>query len=570
MGSGVSDGAIQPPSPTAISSASSPTVTTYLLRDEIATMFPNYRMAVSDPYGKRLYVTYWYQDVVAIDAELAVVEGVLTTIHRPDKLTLSADGSRLYVSSNILGGHQQGSISIVDTDTLTVLSTFPYPHNADHMAVGPLNKLHIASGNSIQTMDLTSGAITNVLTLTGTPLGFVSYDDQLYISQLTYTGGGMVFSLLYYDISTGVPILSASIPTESTGPLSVGANGSTLLLRGSFGIIYQFDAHSLELRRTYGEDMEEGFITSAIAPNSAYFVGRYKHRCEQIPSAWALKGFDLESGELRRTYIDRGDNWGDFHHYVSIFADGDVANLYYNGVRFLIPADHALALPIILHSHCVAPFIDDFSDPSSGWPVADTGSVIYRYLQNEYNIYHRDTDRWAGASRGDVWNQSRYLEVEGRIAHETGAWGLLFGVNEDWSDFFVFEISPHDQHWFVLHFEASEGWQLISYGQSHLIQPGNAPNTLALSTQSTPNFLTFVINGTPFWNIYITDRVGLVGLSGASFAAATDIRYHTYTFVDQGCPLPGESDAAFEFISVSRPDIRVLIEQFEADLSQTD
>jgi hypothetical protein len=139
---------------------------------------------------------------------------------------------------------------------------------------------------------------------------------------------------------------------------------------------------------------------------------------------------------------------------------------------------NALFLPVIYDRYCPSPVVDNFTDPNSGWPIVDTGSIIYRYLHGEYNMYHRDANMWGAATRGDVWNQSKRLEVRGRIVQNQGVWGLLFALNDDWTDFYTFEISPNDQRWFVFHYTSSGGWQLISQGTSSAIQPGTAYNTI--------------------------------------------------------------------------------------------
>jgi DNA-binding beta-propeller fold protein YncE len=544
--------------------SSTSTLTTYMLRDILTYQFSNFRGAVSDPDRKRMYATYWYQNIVVIDAHQATIEATITNIHRPDRLLLSSDGLRLYVSNNTRGSFEDGGITVVDTESLTIVTSFTYSDNIKNMVLGPTHKLHIVPvfGASIQTMDLTSGEIVATVPATGSLIGLASYNDKLYVTNLKNPGGQMEFSLLQYNISTGIPILEADVPVIDIGSLAVTTDGSSLLVHSSAGIVYQYDTDSFELIRTYGEDIDEGFISIAISSNSLQFVGKHPHRYPDYSLTWAIKDFDLATGQLQRIYVEIDSP--DIHttHYTSMFADGDVALLYADCVRFLAPANYGLALPAISNRYCPAPFVDDFTDHTSGWPIADTGGIIYRYLDGEYNIYHRNANMWGAVTRGDVWNQSKYLEVKGRIVQNQGVWGLLFALNDDWTDFYTFEISPNDQRWFVFHYTSSGGWQMVSQGMSAAIQTGAAFNTLSLSSLFGHGTLGFYINNNLAFHSDWQHKTGRVGLTGASFQNNVDIRYDKYIFVDEHCPMPTQnvsSSSLGTFIALERPDLDSLL-----------
>jgi hypothetical protein len=165
-----------------------------------------------------------------------------------------------------------------------------------------------------------------------------------------------------------------------------------------------------------------------------------------------------------------------------------------------------------------------------------------------------------------VWDQSEKVEARGRIVQNQGVWGLLFGMQNSWADFYSFEISPHFQQWLLLRFTSGVGWQVIADGSSGAIQPGSAYNTLAISGEQ--GSLAIRINGTLVLSrpdLY--HRTGLVGLSAASFQDQVDIRFDDYVFVAAGCPLPLQNagDAlSGDFISLERPDIEEMLSGSQA------
>jgi hypothetical protein len=500
-----------------------------------------------------------------MDGQLGVVEAILTNIHRPNNLMLSPDGSYLYVASDVLST-EDGRITIVDTESLEVVAAHTYPNpenfgyarNVRGMALGPINKLHIApqgygGSNAIDTMDLASGEIVATLPFSGLVNSLASFGDTLYATYWENDEN----SLLRFDIATGVPISETAVSVADVGTLTLTPDGFTLLLLLWNGVIHQYDAHSLELIRTYETGVENGFVSIGVSPDSQSLIGLY--RPYGYYGTGGLQVFDLATGQLQRTFIDNNE-FGTAYH-TALFADGEATLLYYDGVRLLIPADYHVALPVAFYDYCAHPVVDDFSNPTSGWPIYDTGNTIYRYLNGEYNIYHRKAGSWAAASRGDFWNRSQKVQATGRIIQNQGVWGLLFGMQNNWSDFYTFEIDPHQQKWFFLRFINGVGWQLINEGSSHSIHSGSAYNTLSITDPYGE--LIFHINDTiVLTKSFENHRTGYVGLTGASFQNNVDIRFNDYLFVDAGCPMPLQNMPGYstgEFLSLERPDIQEIL-----------
>lgn len=554
--------------PPVVTQLTSGTMPTYVPLIEILYEFPSYRHTVADSNHNKLYIVN--SGVTIIDTQLGIVEATLTNLHRPNRLLLSPDGSRLYIGSSVIN-YEDGLITIVDTESLTIVAThiypnpknFPYYSDVRSMALGPTNQLYIAPGgddigNSIDTMDIVSGEIVATLPFSGYIISLASQDNTMFAAHTTHSGDGKLFK---YDISTGTPITETTITTNESGYLTLTPDRSTLLLRSGEGNIYQYDASTLQLIRTYFGDGKYGFVSLAVSQNNQSLIGLYYPNGYNGPAG--LQVFDLATGEMQRVYEDQTGIYPTYN--TASFADNTVSLVGRLGVQILTPADYQIAMPLILNKYCTNPVLDDFSNPASGWPNQDTGSIIYRYLDNEYNIYHQNTNYWGGVSRGDVWNNSILVQASGRIAQNQGMWGLLFGLNDDWTDFYTFEIIPNDQQWYFFHYISGAGWQLVEHGSSAAIQPGSASNTISI--YQPYNSTGLQINGTwvafPFDLNNYNNRTGRVGLTGASFENDVDIRYDNYTFVDRNCPMPVTNMVETftnEMMNLERPSIEDILQ----------
>lgn len=240
----------------------------------------------------------------------------------------------------------------------------------------------------------------------------------------------------------------------------------------------------------------------------------------------------------------------------------------YNNQLFILEItelNHQVMLPVIYNNYCASAFTDDFSDPGSGWPIQTTGASTFGYVNGEYNIHHQNEDRWLAVTNGNYWRNSEMVQIKGRVASNEGVWGLLFGLNDDWTNFFTFEILPDSQVWVVLHFSSSGGWSLVANGTSNAIIPGSAFNVLSLEG-SYNNQTRFLINGSSVYNM--GQRVGRVGITGGSFENNTTIRYDDYLFVDLHCPNPTEVSNYLQqepILSLERPALKTLLTTQEKD-----
>lgn len=521
---------------TATNSINNPT---YIPINDMLVSSLNFGDALVDAARERIYISSWFQYVTVANIDQAIVEKSLTNVYRPNKMGLNPDGSRLYVASDVVT--EDGRITVIDTNTFNIVATHvytnsigtPYFNNIHSMAINSANVVYFApsgdfSHHLVEVMDGTTGKILATIPLTNTVVSLALHDTKLFVVHASDTGNT---ELRRYDISGILPIFETSVPTRigEAGELAFAPDGTFLLMRSRTGNVYQYDPQSLTETAAYIASSIYGFAWTSITPDSNAILNLFYPNGYYAPGGLYL--FDQATHETIRQYEDQGDV--SQAHAAFAFDNNRAAIVYDDRIRIFKEADYGVALPIILNKVCYSPIHDEFGDPGSGWPIADTGSVIYRYLQNEYNIFHRDKNQWAAATRGDQWIAGTQLvQIDGRVAAGTGIWGLLFGLNDDWSNFMTFEIQPENQTWAVYHYTSSNGWTLNASGSSSAIKSSGS-NTLSLKDVSAQQLL---INGVMVHSFYPA-ILGRVGVTGGSFSSNADFRYDNYIFSAEGCPL---------------------------------
>ena len=138
--------------------------------------------------------------------------------------------------------------------------------------------------------------------------------------------------------------------------------------------------------------------------------------------------------------------------------------------------DHTVFLPTIMHNY--VDYYDDFSNPSSGWPIVNTPANIYRYINNEYQILNL-TDNYVAATT--VGNRLVDFEMSvemRRNGSAKGAYGLVFGLDDTWSEYFMFLIWPDSQEWSIYQYQSGQGFTWQGNGTDYCIRQGNQSNHL--------------------------------------------------------------------------------------------
>jgi uncharacterized repeat protein (TIGR01451 family) len=190
-----------------------------------------------------------------------------------------------------------------------------------------------------------------------------------------------------------------------------------------------------------------------------------------------------------------------------IAGDGDV---FIRSASLQVTPRKAL-IPCLLRTYCTPAYFDDFSDPNSGWPILDNELVQFAYVSGEYKILVKDTYSTAGARSGfqasdfiagvDVRNPNSYM----------GSFGLIFGLSDDWKEFYTFEIRWPG--WYsIWKYEAKSGWDLLAEGASSDINLFDATNHLELKRNGA--LIEAYVNTHPLVSVRDDDFLGMrhVGL----------------------------------------------------------
>ena len=197
-------------------------------------------------------------------------------------------------------------------------------------------------------------------------------------------------------------------------------------------------------------------------------------------------------------------------------------------------------LPCVIHNLCPLLYADDFSDPGSGWPVDDDGNIRLEYLYGEYRILVREPDWWAGARPG--YKASDYvIAMDLRNASGAdGSYGFMFGLADDWSQFYSFEIYP-DRYYAIWQYGAGSGWTLLTAGASPHINAGTASNHIKLQRQGTS--ISAHANGHLLASITDSSYLGVrhVGLTASGYDQPNlDVRFDSFTVHPAGCGLTAD------------------------------
>lgn len=177
----------------------------------------------------------------------------------------------------------------------------------------------------------------------------------------------------------------------------------------------------------------------------------------------------LFEGEYTLTPTLEGYAFNPPFHQVSVPPDAV-------DVDFTIREDHRLYLPGLLR--CNQLYGDDFSNPSSGWPVNKSDEVLYEYKDGEYRILLKVKEFGAGARPG--FQASDYtVTVDVRnVTNLHGSYGLAFGIAPDWSTLYSFEIYPDG--WYGIYRWDPGGLVVLAQEFSPAIFQGSAANTIKI------------------------------------------------------------------------------------------
>lgn len=503
---------------------------TYIVQQEIS--FPasfNYIFqVVHAPIQNRLYVIGGQSPFFVVDLATSIASSPPNMPSIINRIAINGNGQRLYAREQNVG------IRVYNTNNWSVIATINNTNNAlDFLEVdGRLFVVDFGVSQIRVYNAVTGDYIENVNIPSGTEhRGFVVSPDHttLYLHGST--------TLHKFNITTS-PITHqlSTVVGAALGDLAISSDGSQLVLT-------QYPSNSL-----YRFSSSNFALIDAIPAQPDEFIKSATYTDEMLVSAYALvnslpvvHGFDVGTGQETHYFVDYGvpENIKQEQADLEPLDDNRLAMaVRVNGwpkVWVMTPTYYGVALPVVAREYCFGPFLDDFSDPSSGWPRGVNGNNAFNYVNNEYQIYQGVSDQWFAVSRGDrfgVDDEDQFMEIDTNILNgQDGTIGIIWGINEDWSDFYTFELWPNERYWLIFHFNGSTGWQLQSYGFSNSINR-TGTNEITMYGLHTDEY-QFHIN-----DYYIRDvsRVmGRVGISAAAFDNNTTFRYDNYAFMAEGC-----------------------------------
>lgn len=494
---------------------------------------------VVDPATGRIYAIADYRSRLSVIATRpALTETPVDLPFRGGIMALSPDGQRLYVLEDTENEAREGRIAVLNTTTLTFVDTFLFtcPEVVSYgncrgsaAAVGPGNRLYVLLSGSaiIDIHDVTTGDRLLRFTHPGVgPSALAVHGSSLYT--VTTNLSTLKSVVRRFDISALTPVIGPSreLAGYNYASIQVAPDGSFLILHEDVrdGIALQLDADSLSTIHNYDVAGEAYYGKVIISSDSSEVVMRWGYPPDE--ARHDIEAHDAVSGALVR--IGYPLNHPDYYYESGFLPlpNNRVAHLFTNSILVLQPNDYIAAAPVVLSGFCGGPFVDTFSDPNSGWPVADLGPVAYRYDREQYSILQRQNNRWSAVSRGDVWNNWQGVGIRTWVVEGEGMSGLVFGLNADWSQFYTLEVIPHLSRWVVFAYSNTTGWQILATGLG--TNGVNQSNSLVLNL-SEDGALGLLVNDQLVYSL-ASPPPGRIGLSGGSFESGgeIDLRFDDY------------------------------------------
>ncbi|MBP7687344.1 MAG: hypothetical protein KA765_05535 [Thermoflexales bacterium] len=242
--------------------------------------------------------------------------------------------------------------------------------------------------------------------------------------------------------------------------------------------------------------------------------------------------------------------------YPAVIQDGSQFKIWYSGLNstgtynigyataqicsavLVAPDNHHTYLPIISRSVPPAPtcapyYSDNFSNANSGWYVSDNADRKYAYVNGEYQIWAKNPyAAWFGTAGAKATNFTASVSAR-RTNGTSGSYGLLFGINENWSHFYEVLISNNSVS--VWRYVNGLWYTPQNWTSSNFIATGTNWNRLKVVRNGT--LITVYINGQQLANLDDSMFVGLgrIGLVAESGDTAADLRFDDFTLYPAEC-----------------------------------
>jgi hypothetical protein len=205
----------------------------------------------------------------------------------------------------------------------------------------------------------------------------------------------------------------------------------------------------------------------------------------------------------------------------------------------LVDIDYYRAFLACLHNACKPVYFDNFSNSGSGWPVYSDQYYYANYENGEYRILLREKYDWFAVTPGVSFAQSDAysISVDARSPSADqvyGTSGIIFGINQDWSQFYEFDIGPDG--FYSIYLINSGYWYKQTEGYSSAILPGTATNRLRIDVHGY--LIDAYANDRHITQISTGSLSGRVGLITFSVGKGVDTYFDNFIVLPYICP-PG-------------------------------
>jgi uncharacterized repeat protein (TIGR01451 family) len=441
------------------------------------------------PDGQWLYASAFYGGgIYKIDAQTNVIVDEITGSEWFADIKLAPDGLTLFVVDDF-----NEAVVVIDTASFTLLNSIWIGVNAyDLELTCDGSELWVANGlNTIPVMDTMDFSIPYRI-----PMPYGSADGIAMCSP-NYTG------------------MFASKAADKTHAASSDVVNITLSLYN------------------YGFADSDNIVISDTLPISLNYVEGTLHATSGTA--------DMQNGVITWTGSLTATSSVNIDFGVKVSSSAEIGTSITNTAIFRTEAEtfvrettinivpHEIFMPCTTRA-CGPSFFDNFSNPGTGWPIANDEIATLGYMNGEYQVLVKPAG-WVVFAYHDYGVSEYKLEVDTRAAsHVNGGTGLIFGLSNN--GFYLFEISDG---WFSLWRNDSGSWaQVIGWIQSGALHMGNETNHLVVVRKQTN--ITLYANDTMLASTNDgTYLGGGLGMMSESFTANYDGRFDNFSVTTGGC-----------------------------------
>ena len=192
---------------------------------------------------------------------------------------------------------------------------------------------------------------------------------------------------------------------------------------------------------------------------------------------------------------------GSYLFVASVDSNGGTEEVF---AEYLSVRGCSLKLPLVLHKDPLPPtptptptatprpthtptptatprpfYFDDFSDPGSGWPVADRSDVAVDYNSGNYRIQMKQDNLFVWISPQSLTCFDCIIEVDAwRSTGGNSSYGIVFGLDASEGKFYAFIIQPYLRQYSLRRRDGDRWEALVPWTDSPHINADKARNRL--------------------------------------------------------------------------------------------